>query len=113
MFTANISTMALEDNQILKKMDSHKKLIGICFIAVIIITIIVATASPSTSKLEKAVWTSIEEQQNIQITDLKLVKLSKDNYSGIVTAKTIFGGSKTFNVTVVTDGKNIIWQLGN
>ncbi|MDR0474133.1 MAG: hypothetical protein LBH43_10740 [Treponema sp.] len=113
MFTANISTMALEDNQILKKMDSHKKLIGICFIAVLIITIIVATASPSTSKLEKAVWTSIEEQQNIQITDLKLVKLSKGNYSGIVTAKTIFGGSKTFNVTVVTDGRNIKWQLDN
>jgi hypothetical protein len=111
IFTANISTMTLDDNQILKKINSHKILIGICLIAVLVITIIVTSASPSTSKLEKLVRTSIEEQQNIQITDLQLIKLSKGNYIGTVTAKTIFGGYATFDVTVVTDGKKLKWQI--
>jgi hypothetical protein len=110
IFTANISAMTLDDNQILKKIDNHKKLIGICLIALLVITIIVTAASPSTSKLEKDVWTSIEEELNIQISDLQLIKLSKGKYSGTLTIYTIAGGY-TFDITVVTDGKKFTWQL--
>jgi hypothetical protein len=102
----------IESNPTLKKMVpyAYANVIGLSLIAVIVIIGILA-AGPSTASLEKEVWAAIEEQQDIQITDLKLIKIEKGIYTGVVTAKTFIGGTRDLNVTVVTDGRNIQWEL--
>jgi uncharacterized membrane protein YhaH (DUF805 family)/predicted RNA-binding Zn-ribbon protein involved in translation (DUF1610 family) len=103
---------ALDKNPTLKKHIPHLKLIGACFIAVILILVVVFSIGyTSTSKLEKQVWATVEQQQNMQLTDLKLVKIGKGYYTGIITAKTIFGGTVNLDITVVSDGRNLKYEI--
>lgn len=110
LLEGKISPETIEGNPTLKKIVPHANLIGLGLLAVIAI-IVILSAGPSTARLEKDVWAGIEEQQNIEITDLKLIKIEKGIYTGIVTAKTIFGTTTNLNVTVVTDGRNIQWEI--
>jgi hypothetical protein len=65
----------------------------------------------STGRLEKQVLASVQEQ--FTATDLKLVKISKGIYSGIVYGENMFGMQVQQTITVISDGRNIQWEFEN
>jgi hypothetical protein len=65
----------------------------------------------STGQLEKQVLKSIQEQ--FTATDVKLVKINKNLYSGIVYGETAYGLPIQKPIVVVSDGRNFQWEFEN
>jgi uncharacterized membrane protein len=65
----------------------------------------------SISQLEEEVLASVQEQ--FSATDLKLVKVSKNVYSGMVYGTNIFGGEVQKTIIVVSYGRNFQWEFEN
>lgn len=105
-----IPSEKIENNPTLKKLMPHMNIIGVGIIAIIVFLVLLFSG-PSTAGLEKRIWAGIEEQQNIEVTDLKLIKIQRGVYTGIVEAKTILGTTASFDITVVTDGRNVQWEI--
>jgi hypothetical protein len=65
----------------------------------------------STGRLEREVLASVQEQ--FTATDLKLVKVGKGIYSGIVYGENMFGMQVQKTITVVSDGRSFQWEFEN
>jgi hypothetical protein len=76
MVEQRIPSEKIESNPTLKKVMPYMNVIGVGVIAVIVVFVLLFSG-PSTGSLEKRVWTEVEEQENIEVTDLKLVKIQK------------------------------------
>jgi hypothetical protein len=81
--------------------------LGLIFI---IIEIVLLASGPSSASLEKKVLASIRENYEYDATDLKLIKIEKGKYTGMVTVS-IYGIPTTLDVDVVTDGRNFQWRI--
>jgi hypothetical protein len=101
----------IEGNKTLKKIAPHAHLIGLGFLAVIALIVMLAVQGPSTAKLEKQVLAAMAKEYTV--TDIRLIKISKGNYTGTVTGTTVLGRTVNLKVNVITDGRNIQWEITN
>ncbi|MHC6202833.1 hypothetical protein ACYULU_06525 [Breznakiellaceae bacterium SP9] len=65
----------------------------------------------STESLEKQVLESVQKQ--FTATELQLIKVSDNLYTGIVKGKNTFGMPVQKTITVVCDGRNFQWEFQN
>lgn len=83
-------------------------------IAVLILSVILgACSSVSTDELAKIVMKSMEQkftQEDISIKSFILTKKAGNEYAGILETKEP-NGEFTYNVEVISDGKNMQWQI--